>query len=193
MQTLSWMPPRSKPLRKALSVRLIGLDPGLNHTGWGILETAGNRLIGIAAGIVSPPKHDNLAVRLAALFSGLERVLETYKPEAAAVEETFVNANPKAALVLGQARGVVLLAPARMGISVTPYSANTVKKTVTGSGHAGKDQVAAMVRLLVPNLANGLDVTKDAADALAVAICHAQHAGTASVWSRAQQQIAATH
>lgn len=193
MQTLSWMPPRSTPLRKAPNVRLIGLDPGLNHTGWGILETSGNRLIGIAAGIVSPPKHDNLAVRLAALFSGLERVLETYKPDAAAVEETFVNANPKAALVLGQARGVVLLAPARFGLVVTPYSANTVKKTVTGSGHAGKDQVAAMVRLLVPNLANSLDVTKDAADALAVAICHAQHSGTASVWNRAQQKISATH
>ncbi len=164
-------------------MRLIGLDPGLRHTGWGVIDVAGNRLRFVAAGAVSTDSAWALPRRLAALHDGLKTVLDEYRPEEAAVEETFVNKNPDSTLKLGLARGVVLLVPALAGIPVGEYSANHVKKSIVGAGHAEKDQVAMMVGRLLPGSgAHG----RDAADALAVAICHAHHRGTEKRWSEAR-------
>lgn len=154
--------------------RILGLDPGLRHTGWGVIESQGNRLIHVAHGVVDVPQLDATADRLVILFRGLENVVKTYTPQEAAVEETFVNKNPSSTLKLGLARGVVLMAPALWGLSVAEYAANRVKKSVVGVGHADKNQVAHMVQILLP--AAGL-VKLDAADALAVAICHAHYRG----------------
>ncbi|MGH7090598.1 MAG: crossover junction endodeoxyribonuclease RuvC [Stellaceae bacterium] len=156
-------------------MRLVGLDPGLRSTGWGVIETAGNRLQFIACGTLAVADGRPIALRLAALYRGLVEMLARYAPEAAAVEETFVNKNAASTLKLGLARGVVLLAPAERGIAVHEYSANLIKKSVVGVGHAEKAQVEAMVRRLLPGCR--LDGA-DAADALAVAICHAHHAAT---------------
>lgn len=156
-------------------MKLLGLDPGLRVTGWGVIEVMDNRLRHIADGAVTSDADDPLAVRLAALYDGVAAVIAQYAPDAAAVEETFVNRNPASTLKLGQARGVVLLAPARAGLPVYEYAANLVKKSVTGAGHADKQQIAMMVGRLLP----GVDATQDAADALAVAICHAHHRATA--------------
>jgi crossover junction endodeoxyribonuclease RuvC len=161
-------------------MRLLGLDPGLRHTGWGVIEAAGNRLTYVADGVVHSRDGYPLAERLTDLFRALNLVLDRYEPVAAAVEETFVNKNPASTLKLGVARGVVLLAPAERGIPVHEYSANLVKKSVVGVGHADKDQVQMMVRRLLP----GCTFTSaDGADALAVAICHAHHAATQRAWS----------
>lgn len=162
--------------------RILGLDPGLRHTGWGIIESSGSSLTHIAHGVIKAAVDTELSIRLNVLFQGLEDVLIQYKPDEAAVEETFVNKNPASTLKLGMARGVVLLAPSRFGIPVGEYSANRVKKTLVGAGHAQKDQVAQMVRFFLP--AAGA-VTKDAADALAVAICHAQFRQTIARWKDA--------
>jgi crossover junction endodeoxyribonuclease RuvC len=159
-------------------VRLIGLDPGLRHTGWGIVEIEGNHLAGIAAGTIHPSKDGSTGARLAELFEAVDRVLATWAPQAAAVEEGFVNKNAGATLKLGYARGIVLLAPARRGVPVTEYGTNAVKKAVVGTGRAEKAQVELMVRRLLP----GLDASADAADALAVAICHAHHLQTQTRW-----------
>ena len=156
-------------------IRLLGLDPGLRATGWGVIEADGNRLTHVADGAVRPPVDGSLAARLAALRAALARVIETHRPDEAAVEETFVNRNPASALRLGQARGVVLLAPAEAGLPVAEYPANLIKKSIVGAGHADKNQVAAMVRAL---LAIGRISSSDASDALAVAICHAHHRAT---------------
>jgi len=161
-------------------MRLIGLDPGLRHTGWGVIEAAGNRLSHVADGVVHSRDGRPLAERLVDLFRQLNAILATYEPEAAAVEETFVNKNPASTLKLGVARGVVLLAPAERGIAVFEYSANLIKKSVVGVGHADKQQVETMVRRLLPGAT--LE-SPDAADALAVAICHAHHAATQRVWA----------
>jgi len=161
-------------------MRLLGLDPGLRHTGWGVIEISGNRLTYVADGVVHPRADGSLAQRLSDLFRGLNVVLDRYRPDAAAVEETFVNKNPASTLKLGVARGVVLLAPAERGIAVAEYSANLIKKSVVGVGHADKPQVQMMVRRLLPGC---LIDSADAADALAVAICHAHHAGTAAKWT----------
>lgn len=151
---------------------LLGLDPGLRITGWGVIRTDGNRLIHIADGAISVPVSEPLAERLAALYRALEIVLETWQPDEAAVEETFVNRNPASALKLGQARGVVMAAPALRGLPVAEYSANKVKQSLVGNGHATKDQIGMMVKTLLP----AAELRKpDAADALAVAICHAHH------------------
>src|SRR6266481_5661262 len=156
-------------------MRLLGLDPGLRHTGWGVIEAKGNRLTHIADGVVHSDGKQSLAERLVALFRQLNEILDRYRPDEAAVEETFVNKNPASTLKLGVARGVVLLAPAERGIPVAEYSANLVKKAVVGAGHADKSQV----QLMVGRLLSGCDSSEpDAADALAVAICHAQHAET---------------
>ena len=146
--------------------------PASNATGWGVIERAGSRLGFVAAGVIRPARKAGRAARLAHIFDALADVLESQAPSEAAVEETFVNASPRDALVLGQARGVALLAPARAGLEVAEYAANTVKKSVVGRGHADKGQVQAMVRVLLP--ASG-EQPADAADALAVAICHAHH------------------
>jgi crossover junction endodeoxyribonuclease RuvC len=158
-------------------MRLIGLDPGLRHTGWGIIEVAGNRLSHVADGVAHTRNDGSLAERLGELYRQLNDVLDRYTPEAAAVEETFVNKNPSSTLRLGMARGVVLLAPAERGLPVFEYSTNLVKKSVVGTGHADKAQVQMMVRKLLP----GADAGEDASDALAVAICHAHHAATRRV------------
>jgi crossover junction endodeoxyribonuclease RuvC len=160
-------------------MRLIGFDPGLRHTGWGVIEAHGNRLIHVADGVVHAPTRTALAERLVELFRQLNAVLEEYRPDAAAVEETFVNKNPASTLKLGVARGVVLLAPAARGIPVFEYSANLIKKSVVGVGHAEKPQVVMMVKRLLPA---AMVASADAADALAVAICHAHHAATNAVW-----------
>ena len=152
--------------------RIIGIDPGLRRCGWGVIETAGNRLSFVAAGTVTPPIEGSLAERLALLFAGLGEVLERFAPDEAAVEETFVNSGPRSALILGQARGVALLTPAVRSIEVSEYATNLVKKSVVGTGHAEKNQVGLMVRTLLPA---AVIKGADAADALAVAICHAHH------------------
>jgi crossover junction endodeoxyribonuclease RuvC len=158
-------------------MRLIGLDPGLRHTGWGIIEASGNRLSHVADGVVHARVNLSLAERLSEIFRQLNDVLDRYAPEAAAVEETFVNKNPSSTLRLGMARGVVLLAPAERGLPVFEYSTNLVKKSIVGAGHAEKAQVQMMVRRLLP----GAQADEDASDALAVAICHAHHAATRRV------------
>lgn len=153
-------------------IRILGLDPGLRNTGWGIVDSQGNRLTYIGHGVVKSDSDLALSQRLDQLFRGLTEVIETFKPAEAAVEETFVNANPASALKLGMARGVVLLVPAQVGLVVGEYAANKVKKSVVGVGHADKNQVALMVQRLLSGCGK---VTADAADALAIAICHAHH------------------
>ena len=155
-------------------MRLIGLDPGLRFTGWGVIEVDGNRLRHVAHGVVKVTTQGSLSDRLRDLFDGVTAVVEAQRPAEAAVEETFVNVNPASTLKLGQARGVVLLAPALAGLPVHEYAANLVKKSVVGAGHADKHQVAMMVGRLLP----GVVATADAADALAIAICHAHHRST---------------
>jgi crossover junction endodeoxyribonuclease RuvC len=156
----------------ASMVRIIGIDPGLRRCGWGIVESEGNRLRYIACGTLTPRTDQSLAERLAELHAGLRGLIELHRPDEAAVEETFVNAGPRSALQLGQARGVALMTPASMGLVVGEYAANLVKKSVVGTGHAEKAQVQLMVKTLLPNA----DFKgADAADALAIAICHAHH------------------
>lgn len=157
------------------SVRLLGLDPGLQHTGWGMVESAGSRLRHLGDGVISTDAGQPLADRLCTLHRGILLLLEQWQPDEAAVEHTYVNKNPQAALKLGQARGVVLLTPALTGIPVAEYQAMEVKRAVVGTGHADKVQVEAMVRRLLPG---AVIRRSDAADALAIAICHAHHRGT---------------
>jgi crossover junction endodeoxyribonuclease RuvC len=156
-------------------MRVLGLDPGLRHTGWGVIDVAGNRLTHVADGVIHAAADQPLATRLVSLFRQITAVVERFRPDEAAVEETFVNRNPSSTLRLGVARGVVLLAPAECGLPVAEYSANFIKKAVVGAGHAEKSQVQLMVRRLLPGCNGG---ETDAADALAVAICHAHHAAT---------------
>jgi crossover junction endodeoxyribonuclease RuvC len=163
-------------------MRIIGLDPGLRHTGWGVVRIDGNRIRHIAHGAVHSRDGDSLAERLTQLFEALGVVLETQRPDQAAVEETFLNKNPGSTLKLGAARGVVLLAPALRGLPVAEYSTNLIKKAVVGAGHADKHQIEVMVRMLLP----GVEASADAADALAVAICHAHHVQTNRVWEKAE-------
>ena len=158
--------------KKGRFMRVLGIDPGLRNLGWGVIERSGNRLIHIANGICHSDGGADLPQRLLSLHSQLSDVLRLHKPDAAAVEHTFVNKDAVATLKLGQARGIALLVPAQAGLSVGEYAPNAVKKTVVGVGHAAKQQVDHMVRLHFP----GVDITgPDAADALAVAICHAHH------------------
>lgn len=158
-------------------MKLLGLDPGLQTTGWGVIRITGNRLSFVADGAVRTDSGLGLAERLMQLHAGLVAVIEEYAPDEAAVEETFVNKNPVSTLKLGQARGVALLVPAQCGLPVAEYPPNLVKKTVVGTGHAAKEQVQMMVRTLLPGFAGSSSA--DAADALAVAICHAHHHQTA--------------
>ena len=153
-------------------MRILGLDPGLRHTGWGVIDVQGNRLRHVANGIISTDPTLPFAERLVGLHAGVVAIVSLHRPDEAALEETFVNKNPLSTLKLGQARGVVLLAPAQAGLMVAAYSPNLVKKSVVGAGHAAKQQMSMMVRTLLP----GCDPAGvDAADALAVAICHAHH------------------
>ena len=149
---------------------LIGIDPGLQSTGWGVIEANGNRLRHVANGQVRSRADDALGQRLVQLYEALEAIIAHHRPDAAAVEETFVNQNPRSTLKLGQARGVALLAASRCGILVGEYPPAVIKKAVVGVGQAEKDQVHAMVKRLLP----GVNVAgPDAADALAIAIAHA--------------------
>jgi crossover junction endodeoxyribonuclease RuvC len=153
-------------------LHLLGLDPGLRRTGWGVIAVEGTRLSFIACGVVTSDQKSPLAERLKQLYEGVKAVIALHAPLEAAVEETFVSKDARATLKLGQARGVALLAPAMLGLPVAEYAANLIKKTVVGVGHAEKHQVEAMVRLLLPKANPGV---ADAADALAVAITHAHH------------------
>lgn len=153
--------------------RILGIDPGLTKTGWGVIDSEGNRLSFIAAGLIRTTLTLTLAERLKEIDDGLAQILDAFKPDAAAVEETFMNNNAASALKLGQARGVALLAPARRGLMVGEYPANLVKKSIVGSGHAQKGQMGMMIRILLPTCG---DIGEDEADALAVAITHAHHA-----------------
>ena len=151
---------------------ILGLDPGLGTTGWGVIVADGNRLSHVANGQITTNPKMALASRLLKLDLELTDLLLEYKPDSAAVEEVFVNSNPQSTLKLGQARGVVLLGASRTGIEVGEYSARTVKKSVVGVGKADKDQMQAMIKILLP----GVKLAgADAADALAVAITHAHH------------------
>jgi crossover junction endodeoxyribonuclease RuvC len=153
-------------------IRIVGIDPGLRRTGWGVIESDGPRLSYVASGVITSEADDMLAVRLADLFRGLSAVLATHMPAEAAVEETFVNENAKATLKLGQARGIAMLAPAMKSIKVAEYTPNLIKKTVVGAGHADKKQIQMMVQMLLPK---AKFESADEADALAIAICHANH------------------
>lgn len=154
-------------------MRILGIDPGLQKTGWGVIETQQNRLIFVAAGLVRTQPALPLYARLAEIDAGLAAVIGAWRPDVAAVEETFMNNNAASALKLGQARGVAVLAPARAGLEVFEYSANHIKKSVVGTGHAAKEQIGHMIRVLLPKSGK---VGADEADALAIAICHAHHA-----------------
>ncbi len=152
--------------------RILGLDPGLCNLGWGVVDWDGARLSFVACGTITPDADEPMAQRLSALFAGLEEVVRRWLPAEAAVEETFVNVNARSALKLGQARGIALLVPARLGLAVAEYAPNTVKKTVTGSGHADKAQIRAMLRYL---LAEGGSRDSRRRRCACVAITHAHH------------------
>jgi crossover junction endodeoxyribonuclease RuvC len=154
------------------SVRIVGIDPGLRRTGWGVVESDGNRLIFVGCGSVEPPDTLSLSNRLLAIHDGLSAVLREFVPVEAAVEQTFVNKDGVATLKLGQARGVAMLVPAMFGLSVAEYAPNQVKKTVVGAGHADKNQIAVMLKILLPKAE---PKSPDAADALAIAVTHAHH------------------
>jgi crossover junction endodeoxyribonuclease RuvC len=158
------------------AIRIIGIDPGLRRTGWGVIEQLGSRLSFVAAGTIRPDDRAPLSQRLCAIHDELVAVLEEFAPDEAAVEATFVNVNAAATLKLGQARGVAMLVPARAGLTVAEYAPNAVKKTVVGAGHGAKEQIRMMVSVLLPRAVFDTD---DSADALAIAICHAHQRGPA--------------
>jgi len=154
------------------AIRILGIDPGLRRTGWGVIDSDGNRLIYVGCGSIEPTDTLPLAERLVAIHDGLAKVLGEFSPAEAAVEQTFVNKDGAATLKLGQARGIAMLTPARFGLSVAEYAPNQVKKTVVGAGHADKNQIRVMLGILLPKAA---PKSADAADALAIAITHAHH------------------
>ena len=160
-------------------VRLMGLDPGLRFTGWGVVEVDGNRLRHVGDGVIATDSAEAVPERLRALHDGLMALLDRLRPDEAAVEETYINRGAASSLKLGYARGVVLLCPALAGVPVTEYGAKSVKKSVVGTGNADKDQVEMMVRRLLPG---ALIKRSDASDALAVAICHAHHRASRLAW-----------
>jgi crossover junction endodeoxyribonuclease RuvC len=169
-------------------MRVIGVDPGLRCTGWGVIDVDGSRLQHVANGIVRSDAKRNLAERLVQLHKGLAQVVETYAPAEAAVEASLVNKNPASSLKLGVARGAILLVPALAGLPVTEYLPNIVKKAVVGNGHAAKQQVEVMVGHLLP----GVEIaSSDAADALAVAICHGHHRAFGRRWTDAASETGA--
>ncbi|MTI16595.1 crossover junction endodeoxyribonuclease RuvC [Rhodobacteraceae bacterium RKSG542] len=157
-------------------IRILGIDPGLRFTGWGLIEATGNRLRFVASGTITSNAKLALAHRLKQLHDGLHEVVERHEPQEAAVENTFVNKDAGATLKLGQARGIALLVPSLHNLEIAEYAPNLVKKTVVGTGHADKEQIRMMVKVLMPTATFNSD---DAADALAIAICHAQHRGGA--------------
>jgi crossover junction endodeoxyribonuclease RuvC len=163
-------------------VRVLGIDPGLRCTGWGVIVAEGNRLSHVANGVIRTDATQDLARRLDYLHGALGDLLRRFAPDEVAVEETLANQNPASTLKLGMARGIALLAPASAGLPIAQYLPMIVKKAVVGTGHAEKAQVAMMVGRLLP----GVVADADAADALAVAICHSHHRQTLSVWVKAR-------
>ena len=159
-------------------IRILGIDPGLRRTGWGVIACEGNRLIFVACGSVETQDRATLAVRLVEIHDGLSKVVEEFAPDEAAVESTFVNRDGAATLKLGQARGIAMLIPARAGLSVAEYAPNLIKKTIVGAGHAEKAQIRMMLGVLLPKASPD---SEDAADALAIAITHAHHRARASL------------
>lgn len=153
-------------------MRIIGIDPGLNNTGWGIIDHVGNNLSYVASGVIKTPANLPLSKRLCNIDIELQKIIALYKPHSAAIEETFVNKSGSSTLKLGMARGVAFIAPARAGLDVAEYGANKVKKSVVGAGHADKNQIQMMVKTLLPKADFK---SADASDALAIAICHAHH------------------
>ena len=165
-------------------IRIIGIDPGLRRTGWGVIDSDGARLVFVACGSVVSDNGESLGARLRQIFDGLQEVLARLSPEEAAIEQTFVNRDGAATLKLGQARGIALVVPALLGLEIAEYAPNTVKKTVVGAGHGDKGQIRAMVKCLLPRAV--FDST-DAADALAIAITHAHSRS----WRRLEALVAA--
>lgn len=158
-----------------MAIRLLGLDPGLRTTGWGVIIADGNRLSAVACGIIRPTQQASLADRLHHIFCEVKQVIADYDPGECAIEETFVNKNPVSTLKLGHARAAALLGAVEEGLPVAEYTPNAVKKAVVGAGHADKAQIVAMVQMLLP----GAKIeSTDAADALAIAVCHAHHRTT---------------
>ena len=153
-------------------IRILGIDPGLRKTGWGVIAVEGARISFVACGSVNPDVALEMGARLAALHEGLRQVVVDHAPDEAAVEETFVNADARSALKLGAARGIAMLVPAQAGLSVAEYAPNHVKKCVVGAGHAEKQQIRMMIKVLLPK---AIVKSDDAADALAIALCHAQN------------------
>jgi crossover junction endodeoxyribonuclease RuvC len=172
---------------RGTTTRILGLDPGLRRTGWGIIESDGVRLTYVASGIITSTGTDDLAYRLAELYQGILSVIAAHKPAEAAVEETFVNENPRSTLKLGQARGMALLAPAIKGLLVAEYTPNLIKKSVVGAGHAEKHQIQAMIGFLLPR---ATFESADEADALAIAICHASHRSARALAARVARESA---
>ena len=170
--SLAGVGPVVSRLMQTRAIRIIGIDPGLRRTGWGIVESDGVRLTYVASGLITSDGDDQLAYRLRELYEGLCGVLASFKPQEAAVEETFVNKDARSTLKLGQARGMALLAPAQRGLRVAEYPPNVVKKAVTGTGHAEKRQIQAMIGFLLPK---AVFESADEADALAIAVCHASY------------------
>jgi crossover junction endodeoxyribonuclease RuvC len=156
-------------------MRILGIDPGLQKTGWGIIEAVDNRLSYISCGLIKTTASLPLYARLAQIDAGLEQVIKLYKPDESAIEITFMNDNPASALKLGVARGAAITCPARLGLMVAEYAPNLIKKSLVGNGHATKDQIGMMIKMLLPTSGK---IGADEADALAIAICHAHHAMT---------------
>ena len=168
------------------TIRILGIDPGLRNTGWGVIDVTGTNLKFVASGTVHSTQALALAERLVELHDGLTRVIEDYVPNEAAVEQTFVNKDAGATLKLGQARGIALLVPGLKGLPIGEYLPNLIKKTVIGAGHGDKKQIRMMVRVLMPKATFNSD---DAADALAIAVCHAHHRGAAAAAARVAARI----
>jgi crossover junction endodeoxyribonuclease RuvC len=160
----------------ANAIRILGIDPGLRRTGWGLIASEGNRLMYLACGSVETSDKAALAERLVAIHDGLARIVAEFRPDEAAVEATFVNRDATATLKLGQARGIALLVPAKAGVMVAEYAPNLVKKTIVGAGHAEKAQIRMMIGVLLPKAD---PQSEDAADALAIAVTHAHHRASA--------------
>ncbi len=169
-------------------MKILGIDPGLQKTGWGVVEAVDNRLSFLGCGLIQTTASLTLAERLCQIDEGMQAVIKEWQPDEAAIEETFVNANPASALKLGCARGVAMVVPARAGLPVHEYAANLIKKSVVGNGHATKDQVEMMVRTLIPLAGRAMGA--DEADAIAIAICHAHHATTKSRFDQIMARVA---
>jgi crossover junction endodeoxyribonuclease RuvC len=170
-------------------IRILGIDPGLRKCGWGVIDTLGNKLTFVACGTVAPSDKLPMSERLKFLHEGISKVVADWTPDEAAIEETFVNKDARATLKLGAARGVVMVVPALAGISVAEYAPNQVKKTVVGAGHAEKQQIRLMIGVLLPKAD---PKTEDAADALAIAICHAHSRGAKTLAALAATPKTAT-